>query len=181
MQPLGSTEHSCGFTTKAVTQAAVWAGRALQPVARACCWLSPCACLQPAIISTMPVFGQTSAAAAAAADDVCLQPTRLLAVVIAKNTVGSSWRKTLGTRWVVCGWRRAVLQGRQAATLHRTVGKRDSSQTDKMDCGCVAAYTRQCPEITAGLHSICRQSCACRWPAHAQQRPGLTAQFLQGQ
>lgn len=29
-----------------------------------------------------------------------LQPTRLLAVVIAKNTVGSSWRKVLGTR---CG------------------------------------------------------------------------------
>jgi hypothetical protein len=27
-----------------------------------------------------------------------LQPTRLLAAVIAKNTVGSSWRKTLGTR-----------------------------------------------------------------------------------
>jgi hypothetical protein len=26
------------------------------------------------------------------------QPTRLLAAVIAKNTVGSSWRKTLGTR-----------------------------------------------------------------------------------
>ncbi|KAF6256867.1 hypothetical protein COO60DRAFT_62529 [Scenedesmus sp. NREL 46B-D3] len=27
-----------------------------------------------------------------------LQPTRLLAVVIAKNTVGGNWRKTLGTR-----------------------------------------------------------------------------------
>ena len=26
------------------------------------------------------------------------QSTRLLATVIAKNTVGSSWRKTLGTR-----------------------------------------------------------------------------------
>jgi hypothetical protein len=27
-----------------------------------------------------------------------LQPTRLLAVVVAKNTVGGNWRKTLGTR-----------------------------------------------------------------------------------
>jgi len=27
-----------------------------------------------------------------------MQPMRLLAVVIAKNAVGSSWRKTLGTR-----------------------------------------------------------------------------------
>lgn len=27
-----------------------------------------------------------------------LQPIRLLAVVVAKNAVGSSWRKTLGTR-----------------------------------------------------------------------------------
>lgn len=29
---------------------------------------------------------------------LCHQPLRLLAVVIAKNTIGSSWRKTLGTR-----------------------------------------------------------------------------------
>jgi hypothetical protein len=29
------------------------------------------------------------------------QPTRLMAVVLAKNTVGSNWRKTLGSReWV---------------------------------------------------------------------------------
>ena len=28
----------------------------------------------------------------------CLQAIRLLAAVIAKNAVGSSWRKTLGTR-----------------------------------------------------------------------------------
>jgi len=34
------------------------------------------------------------------------QPTRLLAAVIAKNTVGSSWRKTLGTR----EWSRVPLE-----------------------------------------------------------------------
>jgi hypothetical protein len=127
----------------------------------------------------MPVFAQTSAAAAAAAAVVCLQPTRLLAVVIAKNTVGSSWRKTLGTRWVVCGWRRAVLQGRQAATLHRTVGKRESSQSDKMDCGCVAAYTRQCPVITAGVYSmmqaIVRPQMACACTAAARSYRAVPA------
>ncbi len=42
-----------------------------------------------------------------------LQPIRLLAVVIAKNVVGSSWRKTLGSR----EWSRVPAEEKQAVRL----------------------------------------------------------------
>jgi hypothetical protein len=62
-----------------------------------------------------------------------LQPTRLLAVVIAKNTVGSSWRKVLGTR---CG--------ETAATERWAADKRQMPHTVTSSPSCLRLLSCLC-------------------------------------
>ena len=69
-----------------------------------------------------------------------LQEGRLMAAVVAKNAVGSSWRKTLGSR----EWSR--VPGAWPASLSRQAGRQAASL-------CAAGLPRQLPVEQAPLNT----------------------------
>ena len=73
----------------------------------------------------------------------CMQESRILAAVVAKNAVGSSWRKTLGSReWSrVPEAEKAVVRRRAVACLLEDPSERVAIQARPCRPGCCCSYS----------------------------------------